>query len=93
MEYKSKHANFVADTLSYKGELANISRPQSNLRHHIKNGLQHDTLAQTIIQLVREGKTWRFYEEDVLILTKGKCSYVPSYDNLRREVMKKCHDS
>jgi len=28
-----------------------------------------------------------------LILTKGKRIYAPSYDNLRREVMKECHDS
>jgi len=28
-----------------------------------------------------------------LIRTKGKRIYVPSHDNLRREVMKECHDS
>jgi len=49
MAYKPWRANLVADALSRKGELANISRPQSNLQDHIKNGLQHNTLAQTII--------------------------------------------
>ena len=52
MEYKSGRANLVADTLSRKGELANISRPQNNLRDHIKEGLQHDSLVQTILQPV-----------------------------------------
>jgi len=92
MEYKPGCANLVAYALSHKGELADISRLQSNLRDRIKNGLQHDTLTQTITQLVNE-ETCRFWEEDRLILTKGKHIYVPSYDNLRREVMKECHDS
>jgi len=34
-----------------------------------------------------------FWIEDDLILTKSKRIYVPSYDNLRREVMKESHDS
>ena len=32
MEYKQGHANLVADALSRKGELVDISQPQSNLR-------------------------------------------------------------
>jgi len=60
MEYKAGRANLVADALCRKSELADISRPQSNLQDRIKNGLQHDTLTQTIIQLVKEGKTRRF---------------------------------
>ena len=43
--------------------------------------------------LLRRARPVDFWEEDDLILTKGKRIYVPSYDNLRREVMKECHDS
>jgi len=93
MDYKPGHANLMADALSHKGELADISRPQSSLQDRIKEGLQHDTLAQTIIQLVKEGKPCCFWEEDGLILTKGKPIYVPLYGNLRQEVMRECHDS
>jgi len=73
----------VANALHCRGELANISRHQSNLQDNIKEGLQHNSLAQTIINLVKEGKTRRFWLEDGLILTKGKRIYVPSYGKLR----------
>lgn len=92
MEYKLGYANLVADALSQNGELADFSRPQRNFWDLIKEGLQCDLLAQTIIQLMKEGKTWRFWEEDGLALIKGKCICVPSYDNFRREVMKECYD-
>jgi len=92
MEYNPGRANLVADALSRKGKLADISLSQSNLQDRIKNGLQHDTLAQTIIQLVKEGKTQRFWK-DGLILTKGKRIYIPYYDNLRRKVIREYHDS
>jgi len=91
--YKLSYANLVANAVSHKGELANISLPQSNLRDQIKEELQHDSLAQTIIQLVKEGKIRRFWKEDGLILIKDKRIYVPSYDNLGWEVTKECHDS
>ena len=39
MEYKPGRANLVVDALSRKGELADISRPQSNLRDRINEGL------------------------------------------------------
>jgi len=38
--YKPGCANLVADALSHKGELANVSRFESNLLDHIKEGLK-----------------------------------------------------
>ena len=93
MEYKPGKANLVADALSRKGELADVSRPQSDLNDRIKEGLKHDKMAQTITTLAKEGKTRRFWVDDDLILAKGNRIYVPPHDNLRREVMKECHDS
>ena len=46
-----------------------------------------------MINSVKEGKMRRFWVENDLILTKGRRIYVPSYDNLRREVIKESHDS
>jgi len=37
----------------------------------MKEGLQHDSLAKTIINLVKKGKTTRVWLEDGLILTKA----------------------
>jgi len=38
MEYKPGLANLVVDALSHKGELIDISRPQSNLQENTKEG-------------------------------------------------------
>lgn len=43
--------------------------------------------------LVKDGKTRRFWIEDGLVYTKRRRLYVPLHDNLRKEVLKECHDS
>ena len=50
-------------------------------------------MGQTIISIVKEGKTRRLWVEDDLVYIKGSRVYVPSYGNLRKEVLKECHDS
>lgn len=42
LEYESGKANFVADALSRKADLAAMSRPECSLVERIKEGLQHD---------------------------------------------------
>ena len=56
VEYKLARANLIADALSHKGRLTDVSRPQSNLQDRIKNGHQHDPLAQTITHLSRKAR-------------------------------------
>ena len=43
----------------------------------IREGLQHDPIAKSLITLAHEGKTRRFWEEDGLLFTKEKRLYVP----------------
>ena len=74
-------------------ELHDISQPQRDLCDQIKEGLQHDSLTQTIVYFVKEGKIQRFWVKDGLLLTKGKRIYVPSCDNRWRKIMKDYHDS
>ncbi|PKI50762.1 hypothetical protein CRG98_028904, partial [Punica granatum] len=53
----------------------------------------HDAKARILLELAREGKSWQFWCEDDLVYTKGRRVYVPLYDNLRREILRECHDS
>ena len=95
MEYKPGKANVVADALSRKAEFATIaaSMPQSSLVEQIKEGLKQDKLAVNLLKLAREGKTRRFWESDGTLLTLGRRLFVPKWGNLRRDIIKECHDS
>lgn len=59
----------------------------------LKEGLQHDLLAKTLINLDHEEKTKWFIMEDGLLHTKGKWLYVPISYNLRRNLIKEYHDT
>ena len=85
----------MADALNQKVELAtiNASQPQSTLISRIKEGLQQDPLAKSLIKLAIEGKTRRFWLEEGVLLTTGGRIYVPKWGNLRKEIIKECHDS
>lgn len=93
MEYKPGKANVVADALSRKAELAAMSTVKGELLTRIKEGLQQDPLAIELVKAAREGKTKQFWVEDELLYTKGKRLYIPKWDNLRRELIKECHDT
>ncbi|XP_020101642.1 uncharacterized protein LOC109719402 [Ananas comosus] len=93
MQYKPGKENRVADALSRKAELAAVWQLQGTLRDRLRSGTNEDPIAQNLVQLVKEGKTRRFWLSDGLLLTKGRRVYVPKWGNLRRELIKECHDS
>ena len=94
LEYKPDSANHVADALSRKAELAFMtSQPQGEMVDLIKEGLQHDPVAKSLITLAHEGKTRRFWVEDGQLCTKGKRLYVPKWGSIIRNLIKECHDS
>ncbi|KAG8380924.1 hypothetical protein BUALT_Bualt06G0067200 [Buddleja alternifolia] len=72
LEYKPGKANVVADALSRKAELAAISLAKGNVHEKIKEGLEHDPMAQELMRLAKEGKTRQFWVEDGLLYTKGR---------------------
>ena len=102
MEYKPGKANVVADALSRKVECVNaaqlegrgqVSQLHSNFLSRIRDGLYSDPQAVILMQLIKEGKARRFWVQEGLVYTKGNRVYVPRVDNLRRELLKECHDS
>ncbi|RVX07455.1 Transposon Ty3-I Gag-Pol polyprotein [Vitis vinifera] len=79
---------------SRKAELASISsQPQGDIMYLLREGLQHDPVAKSLIALAHEGKTKRFWVEDGLLYTKGRRLYVPKWGNIRRNLIKECHDT
>ncbi|GKV36196.1 hypothetical protein SLEP1_g44351 [Rubroshorea leprosula] len=93
MEYKPGRANVVADALSRKATFASISRLEGDILDRVKEGLAHDPFAKSLMELAREGKTRRFWCNDGALFTVGNRLYIPKWENLRRELMKECHDS
>lgn len=93
MEYKPGRVNLVADALSRKGELANLSSPSFPMVDRIKEGMEKDPQARSLMDLARQGKTRHFWEEEGLLFTKGNRTYVPRWGGLRKEIIKECHDS
>ncbi|KAL6349642.1 hypothetical protein AAG906_041048 [Vitis piasezkii] len=76
LEYKPGNTNHVVDALSRKAELASMtSQPQGDIMDHLREGLQHDPVAKSLIVLAHEGKTKRFWVEDDLLYTKGRRLY------------------
>ena len=91
----------VTDALSRKAELAAMtlmahtaqSRITSTVRERIKENLAKDPVAQTILNLAKEGKTHQFWVEDNLLWAKGRRLFVPKAGDLRRTLLKECHDT
>ncbi|GKC86426.1 putative nucleotidyltransferase, ribonuclease H [Tanacetum coccineum] len=55
--------------------------------------MEHDPLAKKIIALAKDGRTRRFWLKGDMLFTKGDRLYVPKWGDLRRAILKECHDS
>ncbi|KAJ7958669.1 Retrotransposon protein, putative, Ty3-gypsy subclass [Quillaja saponaria] len=100
-EHKAGKSNQAADALSCKAELAamtyvahiSASRVATSMRERIRENLDKNPVAQAIINLAKEGKTRQFWVEDGLLMAKGSRLFVPKARDLRRTLMKECHDT
>ncbi|KZV51023.1 hypothetical protein F511_43983, partial [Dorcoceras hygrometricum] len=93
LEYRPGKANVVADALSRKAELASISTVLGDLPTRIKEGLGHDPVAKELVKLAEQGKTRQFWLEDGLLYTQGRRLYVPKWEDLRKDLIRECHDT
>ncbi|KAK3005022.1 hypothetical protein RJ639_015587 [Escallonia herrerae] len=76
--------NSVADALSRRAELDQVafmamnaivradSRVAINIGKKIKKALTRDPVAQQLLKLIESGKTRQFWQEDGLLMTKGR---------------------
>ncbi|KAL5744672.1 hypothetical protein ACOSQ2_027788 [Xanthoceras sorbifolium] len=69
------------------------SAPQGEVISLIKEGLQCDSLGKSLMGLTNDGKTKRFWVQDDLLCTVGNRLYVPKFGNLRKNLIKECHDT
>ncbi|KAK3003093.1 hypothetical protein RJ639_018594 [Escallonia herrerae] len=84
LEYRAGSTNIVADTLSRRAELDQValmamnaivradSRVAINIGKKIKKALTRDLIAQQLLKLIESGKTRQFWQEDGLLMTKGR---------------------
>ncbi|KAK3035048.1 hypothetical protein RJ639_034838 [Escallonia herrerae] len=105
LEYRTGSTNSVADALSRRAELDQValmamnaivradSRVAINIGKKIKKALTRDPVAQQLLKLIESGKTRQFWQEDGLLMTKGRRVYVPRVDDLRRILIRECHDT
>ncbi|GJU02833.1 transposon Tf2-12 polyprotein [Tanacetum coccineum] len=91
-KYTPRKANVVADALSRTAKFVAITQAQFFLQDRIKEGLEHDPLAKKIIALAKDGRTRRFWLKEEMLFTKGDRLYMPKWGNLRRAILKGCHD-
>ncbi|KAF2310208.1 hypothetical protein GH714_007215 [Hevea brasiliensis] len=69
------------------------SSASSDLLERVKEGMAHNSFAKNLLGLAKEGNTRRFWEQDELIYTIGNPLFIPLWGNLRKELLKECHDS
>ncbi|KAK2987926.1 hypothetical protein RJ640_003404 [Escallonia rubra] len=105
LEYMGGSTNSVGDALNRRAELDQLaltamdaifridSRVAINIGKKIKKALTKDSVAQQLLKLVESGKTRQFWEEDGLLMTKGRRAYVLRVDDLRRTLTRECHDT
>ncbi|KAK3025227.1 hypothetical protein RJ639_044575 [Escallonia herrerae] len=69
------------------------SRIAINIGKKIRKALTRDPVSQQLLKLIESGKTRQFWQEDGLLMTKGRRVYVLRVDDLRRTLIRECHDT
>ncbi|KAK3040020.1 hypothetical protein RJ639_027331 [Escallonia herrerae] len=98
LEYRAGSTNRVADILSRRAELDQValmamnaivradSRVAINIGKKIKKAFTRDPVAQQLLKLIESGKTRQFWQEDGLLMTKGR-RYVVKYWGMPQDIV------
>ncbi|KAL8170456.1 LOW QUALITY PROTEIN: hypothetical protein V2J09_022260 [Rumex salicifolius] len=86
--YKTRRSNIVTDALSRKAELATITTTHTDLVEAIKEGLETDPVARSLMMLSKEGGTREFWLKDGLLYTKGQHVFVLRHGGLRKAMIR-----
>ncbi|KAK3031322.1 hypothetical protein RJ639_035228 [Escallonia herrerae] len=93
LEYRVGSTNSVANALSRRAELDQVAlmamnaivradnRVAINIGKKIKKALTRDPVAQQLLKLIESGKTQQFWQEDGLLMTKGRRDIVSDWDS------------
>ncbi|KAK3010650.1 hypothetical protein RJ639_011815 [Escallonia herrerae] len=92
LEYRAGSTNSVVDALSRRAKLDQIAELPSTSERRSRRPYQ-DPVAQQLLKLIESGKTQQFWQEDGLLMTKGRRVYVPRVDDLRRTLIREYHDT
>ncbi|KAK2978760.1 hypothetical protein RJ640_013035 [Escallonia rubra] len=103
LKYRVCSTNSVADALSRRAELDQValmamnaivradSRVAINIGKKIRKALTRDLVAQQLLKLIESGKTRQFWQEDGLLMTKGRRGYYwPQMGDEVQEYVKTC---
>ncbi|KAK3027536.1 hypothetical protein RJ639_041727 [Escallonia herrerae] len=84
LDYRAGSTNSVADALSRRAELDHValmamnaivradSRVAINIEKKTRKALTRDPVAQQLLKLIESGKTQQFWQEDSLLMAKGR---------------------
>lgn len=93
MEYKPGRIKLVVDALSRKVELIAASQPNLSLEERVRQVMALDVQGRQLLALARAGKPRRFVADGDVLQTASGCLYVPNWAELRKEIIRECHDS
>ncbi|KAK2995208.1 hypothetical protein RJ640_000513 [Escallonia rubra] len=100
LEYRAGLTNSVADALSRRAELNQValmamnaivradSRVAINIGQKIKKALTRDPVAQQLLKLIESGKTRQFWQEDGLLMTKGRRNQTERFNSMLEEYLR-----
>ncbi|KAK2971376.1 hypothetical protein RJ640_030342 [Escallonia rubra] len=89
---KKGEATFLA-ALKMEDHVGDSTEPLPREIEEVLEGNKDVMPPEQLFKLAESGQTQRFWVEDGLLYTKGQRVYVPKWNNLRKTIIRECHDT